>query len=146
MKVNVLVYKEDEWRCVIGVYLNKVDADKEIERICSTSESRLCFRRSLKYSNCRETVHLTPEWFDLTEHEVVGTKWVRAQDEFIMLTVKQAAERLAVSQHTIYDLIEVGRLRCKRIGMGRGTIRIHPSDLDVCLADPGPRVYRHLTI
>ena len=62
------------------------------------------------------------------------------------LTVKQAAERLNVSPRTIYDLCEMGRLRCKRVGKGRGTIRILPVDLEGCLAKPEPTKYRHLTI
>ena len=62
------------------------------------------------------------------------------------LTVKQAAERLNVSKWTIYDLCDSGRLRCQRVGIGRGTIRICPSDLEGCLAKPGPIKYRHLTI
>jgi excisionase family DNA binding protein len=62
------------------------------------------------------------------------------------LTVQQAAERLNVSPRTIYDLCEMGRLRCKRVGKGRGTIRIRPVDLEGCLAKPEPTKYRHLTI
>lgn len=45
------------------------------------------------------------------------------------LTVRQAAERLAVSPDTIYDLCAAGKLRHQRIGRGRGTIRIRPADL-----------------
>lgn len=62
------------------------------------------------------------------------------------LTVKQAADRLNVSARTVYDLCEMGRLRCQRVGIGRGTIRIRPADLEGCLAKPGPAIYRHLTI
>ena len=63
-----------------------------------------------------------------------------------VLTVKETAERLGVSQRTIYDLIESGRLRAQRIGIGRGTIRIRPTDLNGCLAEPEPTTYKHLTI
>lgn len=45
------------------------------------------------------------------------------------LTVYQAAERLGVSERTVYDLVRSGRLRSTRIGNGRGTIRIAPADL-----------------
>lgn len=45
------------------------------------------------------------------------------------LTVRQAAERLAVSVDSIYDACESGKLRHKRIGNGRGTIRIAATDL-----------------
>jgi excisionase family DNA binding protein len=41
-----------------------------------------------------------------------------------MLTVKAVAERLSVSEATVYSLIESGKLRHHRIGMGRGTIRV----------------------
>jgi excisionase family DNA binding protein len=63
-----------------------------------------------------------------------------------LLTVKQAADTLAVSIRTIYDLCDSGRLPCQRIGLGRGTIRIRPSDLERCLAEPAPTTYLHLTI
>lgn len=45
------------------------------------------------------------------------------------LTVKQAAECLAVSPDTIYTLCAAGKLRHQRVGKGRGTIRIAPDDL-----------------
>jgi excisionase family DNA binding protein len=45
------------------------------------------------------------------------------------LTVRQAAERLAVSVDSIYAACESGDLRHKRIGNGRGTIRISAADL-----------------
>ncbi|MGO9597012.1 MAG: helix-turn-helix domain-containing protein [Isosphaeraceae bacterium] len=40
------------------------------------------------------------------------------------MTVKQAAERLEVSQATVYALVAAGKLRCVRVGLGRGTIGI----------------------
>ncbi len=56
------------------------------------------------------------------------SSWLEAKPA--MLTVKQAAERLNVSPRTVYDLIDAGQLPCQRIGTGRGTIRVHPADLD----------------
>ena len=44
-----------------------------------------------------------------------------------LLTVKQAAERLGVSQALVYALCEQKRIRHERHGLGRGTIRI-PED------------------
>jgi len=41
-----------------------------------------------------------------------------------VLTVRQVAERLHVSQGTVYGLIAQGRLRAFRIGTGRGTLRV----------------------
>jgi excisionase family DNA binding protein len=38
--------------------------------------------------------------------------------------VKQAAARLEVSQTTLYALVAAGKLRCYRVGVGRGQIRI----------------------
>ena len=40
------------------------------------------------------------------------------------MRVKEAAARLEVSPATVYGLIAAGKLRCVRIGIGRGTIRI----------------------
>lgn len=45
------------------------------------------------------------------------------------MRVKQAAERLEVSPATIYALIAAGKLRCYRIGAGRGSIRIDETHL-----------------
>jgi excisionase family DNA binding protein len=44
-----------------------------------------------------------------------------------MLTVKDAAQRLAVSEQLIYALCAKQQLRHVRVGLGRGTIRI-PED------------------
>ena len=40
------------------------------------------------------------------------------------MTVSQAAARLEVSQATVYALIAAGKLRCLRVGLKRGCIRI----------------------
>jgi excisionase family DNA binding protein len=77
---------------------------------------------------------------------VVGRLLEQVKPRPDLLTVKQAAERLNVSIRTVYDLCDNGRLRCQRIGVGRGTIRIRPADLAGCLAEPAPTTYQHLTI
>lgn len=45
------------------------------------------------------------------------------------LTVKQAARQIGVHKNTIYALIQAGRLRAYRVGVGRGTIRIVADDM-----------------
>jgi excisionase family DNA binding protein len=51
------------------------------------------------------------------------------------LTVKEAANRLRVSQATVYTLCANGRLTHVRLGTGRGTIRIPEEQLDVLVSD-----------
>ena len=46
-----------------------------------------------------------------------------------------AAERLAVSQASVYRLIESGSLLAHRIGVGRGTLRISEEQLEQFLTD-----------
>jgi excisionase family DNA binding protein len=46
-----------------------------------------------------------------------------------MYTVKNVAERLRISQGTVYAAIADGRLRCYRLGKGRGAIRIPEESL-----------------
>jgi excisionase family DNA binding protein len=50
-----------------------------------------------------------------------------------LLTVKEVSERLGVSGRAVYDLVGRGLLPCKRIGTGRGTIRVAPHDLETYL-------------
>src|SRR5262249_36384057 len=52
-----------------------------------------------------------------------------ADEEASVLTVKQVADRLAVSPKCVYSLIEHGNLPCPRIGSGRGTIRVSEEQL-----------------
>lgn len=47
-----------------------------------------------------------------------------------MLTVKEAAERLNVSEKTVRNLLKTGRIGHHRIGAGRGVIRISEEALD----------------
>lgn len=46
-----------------------------------------------------------------------------------MLTVKDVADRLNVSQSIVYALVDAGQIVCHRIGLGRGSIRITEEDL-----------------
>jgi excisionase family DNA binding protein len=57
------------------------------------------------------------------------------------VNVKQAAARLEVSVSTVYGLIAAGKLRCYRIGNGRGTIRIDGNQIESFLsgAESKPR-------
>jgi excisionase family DNA binding protein len=56
------------------------------------------------------------------------------------VTVRQAAQRLEVSASTVYALVASGKLRCSRIGLGRGVIRITEDQLSDYLrgAEPSP--------
>lgn len=45
------------------------------------------------------------------------------------MRVREAAQRLEVSQATVYALVASGKLRCHRVGMGRGCIRISEEHL-----------------
>jgi excisionase family DNA binding protein len=45
------------------------------------------------------------------------------------MTVKAAAERLEISPSLVYALCAAGKLRCHRIGLGRGCIRIDEEQL-----------------
>lgn len=73
-----------------------------------------------------------------------------------MYTVKKVAERLQVSIGTIYAAVADGRLRCYRLGRGRGTIRIAEDGLQEFLASSqsegstrtvnGKAHFRHLRI
>ena len=51
----------------------------------------------------------------------------------MMMTVKQASERLSVSVATVYSLVGSGKLACHRVGLGRGTIRISEADIEAYL-------------
>lgn len=52
----------------------------------------------------------------------------------MMLTVKQVAQRLNVSQSCIYQLVETGRIPHHRIGTGRGAIRFTEVNVEEYLA------------
>jgi excisionase family DNA binding protein len=56
------------------------------------------------------------------------------------MTVNQAATRLETSKTTVYALVAAGKLRCFRVGVGRGCIRIAEEHLAEYLkrAEPWP--------
>lgn len=58
------------------------------------------------------------------------------------MRVREAAQRLEVSQATVYALVASGRLRCHRVGMGRGCIRISEEHLAEYLRASEPVVVR----
>ena len=55
------------------------------------------------------------------------------------MKVREAAARLEVSAATVYALVAAGRLRCYRVGMGRGSIRISDEHLAAYLAGAEPK-------
>jgi excisionase family DNA binding protein len=57
------------------------------------------------------------------------------------VTVRDAAQRLEISVSLVYRLIESGKLRCTRHGLGRGVIRVSEAQLADYLAsvERGPR-------
>jgi excisionase family DNA binding protein len=54
------------------------------------------------------------------------------------MTVKEAAERLEVSVGTVYALVSAGKLKCHRVGLGRGTIRITEEHIAAMLGPGQP--------
>ncbi len=54
------------------------------------------------------------------------------------MNVRQAAERLEVSPSTVYGLVAAGRLKCTRIGLKRGCIRISEQQIPEFLAGAEP--------
>lgn len=52
----------------------------------------------------------------------------------MLLTVKDVAQKLNVSQSCIYQLVESGRIPHHRIGLGRGAIRFTEEDVTGFLA------------
>lgn len=52
----------------------------------------------------------------------------------MLLTVKDVAQKLNVSQSCIYQLVESGRIPHHRIGLGRGAIRFANDDIAIFLA------------
>ncbi|MGD0652741.1 MAG: helix-turn-helix domain-containing protein [Thermoguttaceae bacterium] len=108
-----------------------------------------CQREAAKFGCdliCEKAGEIGPKEALVQVGKILAWTQAMAQSKSDMLTVKQAAEHWNVSQRTIYDLIECGRLRCQRIGKGRGTIRVKSTDLDRCVIEPTAKTYKHLTI
>ena len=49
------------------------------------------------------------------------------------MSVKEVAQHLNVSSSCVYQLVATGLLPCHRIGVGRGTIRISPEQVQLYL-------------
>lgn len=56
-----------------------------------------------------------------------------------LLTMKDVADRLSIGRTTAYKLVEDGDLKAKRIGTGRGTLRVRPVDLERYINQPSPQ-------
>ncbi len=55
------------------------------------------------------------------------------------MRVKEAAARLEVSPKTVYALVAAGELRCYRVGLGRGCIRIAEEHIAEYLGKAEPK-------
>jgi len=57
------------------------------------------------------------------------------------VTVREVAKSLEISVSLTYRLIESGKLRCTRHGLGRGVIRVSEAQLAdyLAMAERGPR-------
>jgi excisionase family DNA binding protein len=54
------------------------------------------------------------------------------------MRVRDVALRLEVSRGTVYQLVASGKLRCYRVGLGRGRIRISEEHLAEFLSSAEP--------
>ncbi len=55
-------------------------------------------------------------------------------EEFRLLTIKEAAQRLSCSAAAVYSLVASGELPVVRVGLQKG-YRVDVRDLDVCVSD-----------
>lgn len=58
-----------------------------------------------------------------------------------LITVKDAAAKLAVSTNTIYRMVKMGRLRRRSVGTGTKSFRILAEDVQNIIHPPQPRSY-----
>ena len=56
----------------------------------------------------------------------------------VLLTVREAAERLRLSPAAIYEMIRRGSLAAVRVGPRQGAIRIRAGDLEACMQPSEP--------
>jgi excisionase family DNA binding protein len=56
-----------------------------------------------------------------------------------LLTIKDVATRLKIGRTTAYTLVEDGEIPARRIGKGRGTLRVKPADLERYINRPPSR-------
>jgi excisionase family DNA binding protein len=68
--------------------------------------------------------HTSPRWKPTGIVKHLGLLVPPVNGGRSIVRVKEAAARLEASPATVYGLIAAGKLRCVRIGIGRGTIRI----------------------
>ena len=66
----------------------------------------------------------------LAEYWRMEPKKKKTKPAGVVLTVQQAAALFNIPARTLYALCADGSLPHARIGMGRGTIRIKPADLN----------------
>jgi excisionase family DNA binding protein len=77
-----------------------------------------------------------------------------ASEQSKLLTVAETAERLRCSRALVYQLCESGKLPHHRLGLGRGTIRVSQTDIELFLEQsrvkappPQPRLpMKHLRL
>jgi excisionase family DNA binding protein len=55
------------------------------------------------------------------------------------MRLREAADRLEVSPTTVYALVGAGKLKCHRVGVGRGCIRISEEHIAEYLGGTTPR-------
>jgi excisionase family DNA binding protein len=53
--------------------------------------------------------------------------------------VKETAGILSVTQATVYAMVAAGKLKCYRVGVGRGTIRISDDHIATFLSGAEPK-------
>ncbi len=59
----------------------------------------------------------------------------------MLMTVKDAAQKLACSKSTIYRMVKTSQLRTRKIGIGESTYRILAEDVDAIINPPQPVTY-----
>jgi len=81
----------------------------------------------------------------LTLADAIGNK-SDATPERSVLTVKEAAGALGISERLARDLIATGKLGHHRVGSGRGRIRVTPRDVQEYQSRGERPAFRHLRL